>query len=338
MVAAAEEGAAGKTSLLLKKTVKYTPMERKYIILLYYKYLPLENPEQIRDEQKSFAQFHGLKGRVIVSNEGINGTLEGLDFEIKAYVDWMEAQDQFKGIHYKYSQGTGQALPKLSVKVRSEIVAYRLGEGEVKPWETTGKYLAAEDLHEWIHSGKKFFIVDMRNGFEQEVGHFAGSTLMNMGHSEDLPKMLSQLDHIPKNEPVVTVCTGGVRCEKASGFLIKHGFTNVYQLHGGIVTYMEKYPNEDFLGALYVFDSRLVMHFGDKTSKPREIVGKCASCGTPSENMVNCSDDFCHRHFIACKDCTKGKDTMLCPMGCRDYSKEHPEAFKNQSSGILGNF
>ena len=302
-------------------------MERKYTILLYYKYLPLENPEQIREEQKNFAQFHGLKGRVIIANEGINGTLEGLEDDVRAYVNWMESQDLFKGIHYKYSQGDGSAFPKLSVKVRSEIVAYRLGDGEVKPWETTGKYLAAEDLHEWIHSGKKFYIVDMRNGFEQEVGHFAGSTLMNMGHSEDLPKMMSQLDHIPKNEPIVTVCTGGVRCEKASGFLIKHGFTNVYQLHGGIVTYMEKYPNEDFLGALYVFDSRLVMHFGEKTNIPRKIIGKCAKCHQETENMVNCADHFCHRHFLACLKCTNGQDLLLCPMGCRDYSKEHPEAF-----------
>ena len=303
-------------------------MEQKFTILLYYKYLPLENPDAIRDAQKLFCKEHHLTGRIIVATEGINGTVEGLNEDIQKYVEWMKSQELFQDIHFKFSQGTGQAFPKLSVKTRNEIVAYRLGEGDVKPWETTGKYLAAEDLHEWIHLGKKFYIVDMRNDFEQEVGHFEGSTLMNMGHSEDLPKMLSQLDHIPKNEPVVTVCTGGVRCEKASGFLIKHGFTNVYQLFGGIVTYMEKYPNEDFLGALYVFDNRLVMHFGDKTNKERKIIGKCLNCKKPTENMVNCTDPFCHRHFLACLECLKGENSMYCPIGCRDYSKEHPELFK----------
>ncbi len=319
--------AAGKTSQIAKNFVQYTLMNNNFIILLYYKYLPLENPDLIREAQKVFCKEHNLKGRIIVAHEGINGTLEGLKEDVDRYVSWMKEQSIFEDIHFKYSNGDGMAFPKLSVKTRNEIVAYRLGEGEVKPWETTGKYILAKDLHQWIHSGKKFYIVDMRNGFEQEVGHFEGSTLMQMGHSEDLPKMLSQLENIPKNEPIVTVCTGGVRCEKASGFLIKHGFTNVYQLYGGIVTYMEEYPNEDFKGALYVFDNRMVMHFGEKTSKPRQIIGKCAKCGDSSENFINCTDEFCHRHFIACLKCLDGKKTIHCPMGCRDYSKEHPEAF-----------
>lgn len=306
-------------------------MLKKYQILLYYKYLPLENPEGIRDAQKDFCRNHNLKGRIIVAEEGINGTIEGLESDVQDYVQWMETQPAFQGIHYKYSKGTGAAFPKLSVKARHEIVAYRLGKGDVKPWETTGKYLSAEDLHQWIQTGKKFFIVDMRNAFEQEVGHFEGSTLMNMGHSEDLPKMLSNLDYLPKNEPVVTVCTGGVRCEKASGFLIKHGFTNVYQLHGGIITYMEKYPNEDFIGALYVFDNRLVMHFGDQTTRKRQIIGKCTVCFSSSENFINCTDHFCHRHFIVCLQCLDGKNSIYCPMGCRDYSAEHPEVFKIHS-------
>lgn len=304
-------------------------MDNQYTILLYYKYLPLENLEEIRDTQKKFCKEHSLKGRVIVASEGINGTLEGLDSDIRQYVDWMNSQEIFQGIHFKYSVGTGEAFPKLSVKVRNEIVAYRLGEGDIKPWETTGKYLTVEDLHQWISNGKKFFIVDMRNGFEQEVGHFENSILMDMERSENLPERLSKLDNIPKDEPIVTVCTGGVRCEKASGFLIKHGFTSVYQLYGGIVTYMEEYPNEDFIGALYTFDNRLVMHFGDKTEKPRKIIGKCANCGATSENFINCTDEFCHRHFIACEKCLNGNKSIYCPMGCRDYSKEHPEAFAN---------
>ena len=132
-----------------------------------------------------------------------------------------------------------------------------------------------------------------------------------------------------KNKTVLTVCTGGVRCEKASGFLITQGFSDVYQLDGGIVSYMEKYPNEDFKGKLYVFDGRVVMgtdaFYTDDPAHPTsprlrgasEIVGKCDSCGETSENFVNCANPVCHRHFIACEKCVeKNNGNILCPTGC----------------------
>jgi UPF0176 protein len=178
----------------------------------------------------------------------------------------------------------------------------------------------------------------MRNGFEQEVGHFAGSTLMNMGHSEDLPKMMSQLAHIPKNEPIVTVCTGGVRCEKASGFLIKHGFTNVYQLHGGIVSYMEKYPNEDFEGKLYVFDGRVAMGF--YTDDPKhKIIGKCISCEAPSENIVDCREFGCNGQFILCDSCEKKQIEKRGHTHCvKNCKKVHKSSIGKLWSKIKGIF
>ena len=147
-----------------------------------------------------------------------------------------------------------------------------------------------------------------------------------MGYFRDLPKVLDSLDHL-KDKTILTVCTGGVRCEKASGFLVSHGFNDVYQLYGGIVTYMEKYPGEDFLGSLYVFDNRLVMGF-NMDDPDREIIGRCVVCQRPSEHFINCKDGFCHRHFIVCEYCLNGESAILCPMGCRDYSSEHPELFQ----------
>lgn len=294
-------------------------------IILFYKYTSIDDPTSLRDAQSSLCQTLNLKGRIIVSPEGINGTLEGEEQDINKYILNLSGDKRFKGIDFKISNGTGKAFPKLSVKARSEIVAGRLGEDDVKPWEVTGKYLHPEQLYDWIHSGKQFFIVDMRNDFEQQVGNFEGSILTKMTSFADLPKVAQKISHL-KKKTIVTVCTGGVRCEKASGFLIKHGFSDVYQLNGGIVTYMEKYPNEDFNGALYVFDNRLVMGF-NLTDPKRKIIGKCAKCNKPSENFINCSDHFCHRHFIACLGCLGGLEALLCPMGCRDYSKEHPEAF-----------
>lgn len=284
--------------------------------MLYYKYVAIDDPKVFMVEQRRVCEKLDLNGRIIIATEGINGTLEGREKDIKKYIDIMRKSAIFSDTHFKISAGTGGAFPKLSVKVREEIVSGHLLDWDVDPTKTNGKYLTASQLHKWIKFGKKFFIVDMRNDYEQEVGAFENSILPGLSNFRDLPKVLPKLAHL-KGETIVTVCTGGVRCEKASGFLVKHGFADVYQLFGGIVTYMEKYPNEDFAGALYVFDGRVVMSFGDAD---RKIIGRCVVCKKSSEHFVNCSDIFCNRHFICCLKCTKR--VSVCPMGCRDYSKE----------------
>ena len=297
----------------------------EYTVLLYYKYTTVKDPDKLMEDHRAICKSLNLKGRIITAYEGINGTVEGKTEDIEKYAEWIKTQEGFSDVHFKYSEGDGTTFPKLSVKHRDEIVAGRLGDWDVKPWETTGKYLTPEELHTWIQSGKKFFFVDMRNTYEHEVGHFKGSIFAPMQTFTDLPNVLPLLADIKKDDPIVTVCTGGVRCEKASGFLVKNGFTNVFQLYGGIVSYMEKYPGEDFLGSLYTFDQRVVMAF-NYDDPNRSVVGKCKVCGKPSENYTNCADPYCNRHYIACPDCLKnGK--VKCPMGCRDYTKEHPELF-----------
>lgn len=287
-----------------------------YKVLLYYKYVKIDDSNGLVRDQVFLCQKLGLKGRIIVAYEGINGTLEGDAQNVNRYVDIMRKNAIFGDIDFKISEGTGNAFSKLSVKVRNEIVSGCLADWDVDPTKTTGKYLTAKQLHKWIHSDKQFYIIDMRNDYEQEVGHFEGSILPGLSNFRDLPKIMPKIERL-KEKTVVTVCTGGVRCEKASGFLVKHGFSDVYQLYGGIVTYMEKYPNEDFNGALYVFDGRVVMSFGDEG---REIIGRCAVCKKLSEIYINCGDIFCNRHFICCENCRKKVTT--CPMGCRDYSLE----------------
>lgn len=298
-------------------------MKDNFVIILFYKYTPIAQPEKLKEEQIALCKKLGMKGRMLIAQEGINGTFEGTNESITAYVQDLLSHPEFVDIHVKKSTGTGNAFPKLSIKVRSEIVATHLGEKDIDPTKITGKYLTAEELHEWFATGKEFYIVDMRNDYEQAVGMFRSSVKSGMNNFRDLPKVLENLDHL-KNKTILTVCTGGVRCEKASGFLVANGFDKVYQLYGGIVTYMEKYPGEDFLGSLYVFDNRLVMGFHMDDPK-REIIGRCAVCDKPSEHFINCVDGFCHRHFICCESCLKGKSAILCPMGCRDYSLEHPQ-------------
>lgn len=297
--------------------------DQDWQVLLFYKYVHIEDPHKVRDWLLDVCRKHGLKGRLIVGTEGLNITLEGKKDETETFIKILESDSRFKDIHYKRSIGTGNAFPKLSVKVRNEIVSAHLGTCDIDPNQITGKRLKPVELHDWIKNKKEFYIVDMRNAYEHAIGKFAGSICPPMDNFRDLPKMMKSLRHL-KNKTVLTVCTGGVRCEKASGYLISQGFTDVYQLDGGIVSYMEAYPNEDFEGKLYVFDQRIAMGF--YTDDPKHvIVGRCANCGGESENMVDCRSGRCNGQFIICKSCEKSQieksGITHCPRGCKVKQK-----------------
>lgn len=272
-------------------------------VLLYYKYVEIENPGKFWSEHKKLCEALGLKGRIIIAKEGINGTVEGTLKNTEKYIKSLRSHLSGVKLNFKKSVSDGKAFPKLSIKVRDDIVSSAISDLKLNPMKVTGKYITPEELHNWIHSKKKFFIVDMRNDYEQAVGYFANSMLAPFKNFRDLPKVLPLLKDI-KGESIITVCTGGVRCEKASGFLIENGFNSVYQLEGGIVSYMEKYPNEDFLGKLYVFDGRVTMGFNLDDPK-HKIVGKCKFCKGNAEDYYDCKYLHCRgkRHFIACKAC-----------------------------------
>lgn len=275
-------------------------------VLLYYNYTPIADPQAEKERQHEKCKELGLTGRMIIAGEGINSTFEGTVDAVDQYKKWLHADERFADTHFKVSESDGSSFPKLSVKVRPEIVSLHLGDGDINPNQTTGNHLTAEELHDWIHSDKEFYIIDMRNDYEFQVGHFANSVLPSLTNFRDLPKVLPEIEHL-KNKTVVTVCTGGIRCEKASGYLKTQGFKDVYQLFGGIHTYMEKYPNEDFLGKLYVFDGRVTMGFNTDDEK-HQVIGTCKYCGTSEDTMVDCSLKQCKspqnvRHFICCQGC-----------------------------------
>jgi UPF0176 protein len=279
-------------------------------IIIFYKYTEVTRLEEFAQWTKKFASSNlalpnsaGLKGRVIIATEGINGTLEGTTEEIAAYEEALRTCEygDFGDVWFKHSPGTTDqsAFPKLWVRVRSEIVALKLPEGEdVDPRTTTGTHIEPETLKQWIDSGDDISIIDMRNGYEYDLGHFKNSIDPRMDSFYELPNIAEKLDHL-KNKKVITVCTYGVRCEKASGFLKLRGFNDVYQLHGGIGSYMKKYPGQDFEGSLYVFDNRLAEQF----THDYVVVGRCFHCDSPSELYRNCSNNSCHRHMLVCEPC-----------------------------------
>lgn len=301
-----------------------------YQVLLYYKYVTLNNPEAMKILQQRLCTDLGLKGRIIVSLEGINGTIEGTTENTEKYIQEMEKVKEFKGIQYKKSKGTGDAFPKLKVKVRPEIVTAHLPE--LNPNITTGKYLTAQELHAWYEGKREFYIVDMRNDYEYASGYFENFIPSGLHNFFDIKDVIPKIEHL-KNKTIVTVCTGGVRCEKASGFLVNNGFKDVYQLKDGIQTYMELFPNKYFKGKLYVFDNRLTVGFN--TDSPEHvIVGNCRDCGVKCDTYVNCEYDICHLHYISCDNCLDKEFNMaFCKKECKEnYVKYQLPKSKNQST------
>lgn len=278
-------------------------------ILLFYKYVSIEDPNALLHELREKAKAHSLTGRILIAKEGINGTVEGSVEETEAFAKELLSYPFLSDMQIKRSEGTGDAFPKLSVKVREEIVGTRFPKS-IDPTKRTGTHLSPEELKQWFESEKDFVIVDMRNDYEFRSGHFKGSVNPGLENSRDLPEALPKLEHL-KDKTVLTVCTGGVRCEKMSAFLLENGFNDVYQLDNGMHGYMEKYPGQDFVGALYTFDKRKTMHFGGD----RTIIGRCHFCEAATEKYVNCANDFCHLHFLVCEDCS-GSRSVFCSASC----------------------
>jgi UPF0176 protein len=275
----------------------------KYVVLLYYKYVHIEDPEELTLIQRAYCDALDLKGRILIAEEGINGTIEGTKANVEKYMELVEKDSRFKGINWKKTPGNGKAFKKLIVKVRSEIVTTGIADKDFGPLKkVTGKYLSPEELKKWYEEGKEFYVVDMRNDYEYEIGRFKNSIWPEgLGHFRDVPKAIKSIENL-KDKTIVTVCTGGVRCETASGLLMKYGFKDVYQLQNGIVTFMKKYPNTYFEGKLLVFDGRETIAF-NADNPDHKTIGKCRNCGKSSENLVNYWKGEEDVYGIICKDC-----------------------------------
>lgn len=281
-------------------------------VLLFYKYVPIQDPAAYAEAFRAHAAELHLTGRAIIAEEGLNATVEGSRDATEAFAAWVLGDVRFSGMQIKRSAGTGTSFPRLSVKVRKEIVGTGFSKAEADPYVSTAPRLSPDDLRTWYEEHRDFTVIDMRNNYEFASGRFKNSVQPDISASRHLPLAMEKLSPL-KNKKVVTVCTGGVRCEKMAAYLLSHGFTDVHQLDGGIHSYMEKFPAEDFEGTLYTFDRRLTMDFGGE----RAIIGQCRLCGTTTEHYVDCAEDICHYHFLACEQCTDERGRAYCSDECR---------------------
>jgi UPF0176 protein len=290
-------------------------------ILLFYVFTPLADPDAIRLWQRDLAESLGLRGRILISKDGLNGTLGGEMGALKRFVRKTRDYPAFKPIDFKWSEGTGLDddgrsldFPRLSVKVRDEIVSFGApaelrvdADGVVGG----GTRLTPDALHELVaRRGDDVVFFDGRNALEAAIGRFRGAVVPDVETTRDFVAELDsgRYDDL-KGRPVVTYCTGGIRCEVLSSLMASRGFGEVYQLEGGVARYGERFGDDGLWeGSLYVFDGRGSVDFSDHAA----VIGVCEGCGSPTKQTVDCTDAACRAQLVRCESCG--------PAGCAAHA------------------
>jgi UPF0176 protein len=277
-----------------------------YNIILFYKFIDIKDPYKLRDEQKKLCASFSLKGRMLIAEEGINATFEGRASDIEAYKNKLREDERFADIVFKESAGTGEAFTRLEIKVRKEVVTLGAGKFDIK--NETAPEITADELEALYGKNEDFVVLDLRNDFEIDAGYFEKTIDPGLRNFRNLPEKLPQLAHL-KDKKVIAVCTGGIRCEKATCLLKKEGFKDLYQLKDGIHTYMQRYPSRHFKGSLFVFDNRMTTPIVD--TPEREIVGKCRYCENKCEAFYSNDAVRPSLKIICCDNCAKQREDVL---------------------------
>jgi UPF0176 protein len=280
----------------------------------FYHYFPIEDPRVFRDELYKNLDTIKVFGRIYVAHEGINAQLSVPDSHFNALKSYLYSIKPLEGIRLNVAvDDDGKSFWVLKIKVRDKIVA----DGITDPsfdMRNRGKYVNAEEFNR-LTSDPDTIVVDMRNHYEYEVGHFENAIeVPSDTFREQLPMAADMLKEA-RDKNIIMYCTGGIRCEKASAYMLHQGFKNVFHLEGGIINYAnqakEKGLELKFKGKNFVFDNRL----GERITE--EIIARCHQCGKPADTHVNCANEACHLLFIQCEECKNSFDGC-CTKECQD--------------------
>ncbi|HZH62856.1 MAG TPA: rhodanese-related sulfurtransferase [Metabacillus sp.] len=293
-------------------------MENKeYRVLLYYHYVPIENPEEFAQEHLEYCKSLGVLGRILIAHEGINGTISGTVEQTDQYMAHMKEDPRFAEMVYKIDETDGHAFKKIKVRYRPELVTLRLEE-DVNPLEVTGKYYSPKEFLEAMQQ-EDTVVIDARNDYEYAVGHFKNAILPDINTFKELPEWIRDNREKFEGKKILTYCTGGIRCEKFSGWLRKEGFEDVAQLHGGIVTYGKdpEVQGKDWDGQCYVFDERITVPVN--RVEPT-VVGRDYFTDEPCERFVNCGNPECNKKIL-CSEENEHKYLRACSHECRVHER-----------------
>ena len=290
--------------------------KEKRIILSFYKYVFISNPGVIRDKLFLFWDSINILGRIYIANEGINAQLsvpksnfEKFKLHLQKFVLF---QDVKLNIAHKHEI---KSFLKLKIKVKNKIVADGIDNHDFDP-SKTGTHLDANDFNNLMND-KNTLVLDMRNHYESEIGHFKGAICPDVDTFRDSLEIIEKNLKYKKNKNLLMYCTGGIRCEKASAYFKFKGFKNVFQLEGGIINYIRQVKEDNlenkFIGKNFVFDSRMSENVSD------EVIAECHQCGTPFDTHTNCANDACHLLFIQCDSCKKIMSNC-CSISCKEIN------------------
>lgn len=296
----------------------------KYQTLLYYCYSRIEDAEQFASDHLQFCKSLNLVGRIIVADEGLNGTVSGTAESCKMYMDTLHADPRFSKIDFKIDNVEEPSFIKMHCRYKSEIVHSGLRDpGIINPEKKTGIHLEPADFVK-MKDDQDVVIVDVRSNYEHSIGRFKNAVTFDIENFRDFPAMINELAQY-KDKKIVTYCTGGIKCEKASALLLHEGFENVYQLHGGIIKYGKEAGGEDFEGKCYVFDNRVAV---DVNTVNPVVISTCRNCGAHTTKMINCANPECNEHFTQCDACGEKLDGA-----CSALCQEHPRKREYDGTG-----
>jgi UPF0176 protein len=282
-----------------------------YRVLLFYKYVNLQNPERIVLEHLHWCLQNEIKGRVFFANEGVNGTVSGLVENIEKYKSQLIKYPEFSDIWFKEDVADAQSFNKMHVRLKKEIVHGDLMGVSIK---NGGKRLSPEELLKLYQDGKEFVIVDARNWYESKIGKFKNAITPPMKNFREWKSVVDEDLKEFKEKTIITYCTGGIRCEKASAYMVEKGFKDVYQLDGGIVNYIKKFPDTFWEGGMFVFDERRVVVPNNK--EEIKHIAHCHFCGEPTSYYINCHNQDCDKIIVSCHNC-KLENDYCCSEECQ---------------------
>lgn len=277
---------------------KRTVVDKSMIkVILYYNLRPIDDVEVFIADHRRFCKKFELRGRIYVSDEGINGTLAGETTAVEQYEAFLRSKPGFADTEFKVDFNDEVPFAKMIVKKRPEIVSLKADE-YLEPGSEGVVYLDPADWRKVMESGEEYIMIDVRNNYESKIGHFEGAILPDLENFYDSPKWLDD-QAFDLDKKVLMYCTGGIRCEKFSILMAKRGFKDVNQLHGGILNYAQKERGAHFKGKCFVFDDRLVVPVNHDDEEPISV---CEISGAPSDMYINCANMECNRLFVCAEE------------------------------------
>ncbi|MBI2664291.1 rhodanese-related sulfurtransferase [Candidatus Woesearchaeota archaeon] len=275
------------------------------IVTSFYKYCKIASPEKFRLRHQKYCDALGIKGKVLVGTEGINASVSGTGKQIAAYKK--KISSEFKKISFKDTAADSHPFKKMIVRIRPEIVTF----GSKVDLRNAARHISPGTLKRWMEN-ENIVLLDARNDYESRIGKFRGAIAPDISTFSEFPKILSKLNEY-RGKKIVTYCTGGIRCEKASALLKERGFENVYQLQGGVLNFIQQYPDSHFEGRCFVFDSRLSVPAG----KGNKAITTCDVCTINCDRYINCKNEKCDKMFVCCDECQR-KLKGACSKKCRN--------------------